>query len=87
MTLRNYSNSLSKGRFSKNFNIHLLIQQEEIGKETIGQNQFNLLVYGRDRPFFKQKQKKLILQNFDLLAFFKKVYSMFLLFSVFRQNL
>ena len=33
------------------------------------QNQFNLLVYGRDRSYFS-KIHKIILQNFGLLAFF-----------------
>ena len=41
-------------------------------------NQFNLLVYGRDRPYFS-KRKKIILQNFGLLAFLN-FYSMFLFY-------
>ena len=40
---------------------------------------FNLSVYGRGRPYFS-KNKKIILQNFGLLAFFQIFYSMFLLY-------
>ena len=36
----------------------------------IRRNQFNLLVYASDRPYFSKK-KKIILQNFDILNFFK----------------
>ena len=36
----------------------------------IRRDQVNLLVYEPDRPYFKEKQKKTILQNFDQLAFF-----------------
>ena len=35
----------------------------------IRRNQFNLLVYASDRPYFSKK-KKIILQNFDILNFF-----------------
>ena len=40
-------------------------------------DQVNLLAYGPDRPYFKQKQKKNIFQRFDQLAF---LISYFLLF-------
>ena len=53
-----------------------------LGKEKLLQilrrDQVNLLVYGPDRPYFKQKQK-IMLQNFGQLAFFLIYY--FLLFE------
>ena len=40
-------------------------------KKNITRNQFNLVVYGRDRPYFsKNKQTKITLQNYCLLTFF-----------------
>ena len=53
---------------------------------TISRNHFNLLVYWRDRPYFKHKQIKNIAECFDLLAFLF-FYPMFLLYYfVFWQN-
>ena len=41
-----------------------------------GQDEINLLVYGSDQPYFKPK-KKITLQNFDQLAFFNLLFSIF----------
>ena len=58
-----------------------------LGKEKLLQilrrGQVNLLVYGPDRPYFKQKQK-IMLQNFGQLAFFLIYY--FLLFEKKRKE-
>ena len=49
------------------------------------QNKVNLLVYESDRPYFKQN-KKPILQNFTLLAFFKSITFYFLKKKEIKHN-
>ena len=49
-------------------------------------DQVNLLAYGPDRPYFKQKQKKNIFQHFDQLAFLIYYFLLFFKKNIYIQQ-
>ena len=52
----------------------------------IRREQVNLLVYGPDRPYFKQKQKKILKHFGQLACFFTLLFSAFCKNSTYIRN-